>query len=233
MSKKFFSLLSTLLFSFSSFGVTVDKMIIIPNGSEKKTEIKVVNPDKYPVFLRVTLSELENDNEVVELKEEQFEDWPVYLERSEYIMGPEEEVTIPIQLLARQIGKKQEEDRILAIDIMPESVVNGDGQGQTMNILLGFRVWVILSKDGDVIGKPSIVLTDDGYVLKNNSNTVALFDIDLCKTTFNKNKECKGSEFVLSGKDKKLNLSDFTNGKASVSMRDPHSRYIIEDSVKL
>ena len=230
---KFWALLSTLLFSFSSLGITVDKMVIIPSKEEKKSEIKINNPDTFPVFLRVTLSELGENNESVALNEENFQNWPVYLERNEYIVGPEEEITIPVQLLARQIGKKQEKDRVVAIDIMPESVIDEGGQGQTMNILIGYRVWMILSKDGEIIGKPSIELTKEGYILKNNSNSVAIYNLDLCQTSFSKDVECKGSEFVLSGKEKALNLSEFKNGQANISMRDPYSRYLIKDSIKL
>ncbi|WP_235225362.1 hypothetical protein [Vibrio sp. ER1A] len=206
-------------------------MVIIPSKDDVP-ELKINNPDTFPVFFRVTLSEL-NNNKVVKFREEEFQDWPVYLERNEYIIGPEEEITIPIQLLAWQIGKKQEKDRIVAIDITPESIADNYNQGQVMNILIGYRVWLILSKDGEVIGKPSVELTKEGYVLKNSSNSVAIYDIDLCQSEFKKDVACSGSEFVLSGKEKKLNISEFKNGKANITMRDPYSRYQIKASIKL
>ncbi|HAU8293440.1 TPA: hypothetical protein I7152_11120 [Vibrio vulnificus] len=222
-----------MMYSFFSFAITVDKMVIIPGKDEKKTEIKVSNPEEYPVFLRVTLSELQNDSSVDVLKEDDFENWPVYLEREEYIAGPEEQVVISVELLARQIGKNQQKDRVIAIDIMPESILDDGRQGQTMNILLGYRVWLILSKDGQVAGRPSIVLEDDSYILRNDSDSVAIFNIDLCQSEFEKEFECKGSEFVLSGKKKILDLSRFKNGQASISIRDPYFRYQIESSIKL
>lgn len=231
MKQLFF--LFVILFPFYSYGLTVDKMVIIPSKDEKRTEIKIKNPDSYPVFFRITLSELESNNDTVELKEENFQNWPIYLERNEYIVGPEEEIIVPIQLLARQIGKKQEKDRIIAIDIMPESVIDEGNKGQIMNILIGYRVWMILSKDGEIIGKPSVELTKEGYVMKNNSNSVAIYNFDLCQTSFKSDIQCKGSEFVLSGKEKLLNLSEFNDGQASISMRDPYFRYQLEKVIKL
>ncbi|HDY8067375.1 TPA: hypothetical protein RQK90_004435 [Vibrio vulnificus] len=225
--------LSVLLFSSSSLAITVDKMVVIPGLNEEKSDIKINNPAAYPVFLRVTLSELESSGETIELDEENFQDWPVYVERNEYLVEPEEKISIVVQHLARQLDIPLEKDRIIAIDIMPESVVDDGVQGQKMNILIGYRVWMILSKDGEIVGKPSVVLTDNGYVLKNDSNSVALFNLDLCETTFKKGVECKGSEFVLSGKEKALNLSEFKNGQATISIRDPYSRYQIKESIKL
>ncbi|HDY8011701.1 TPA: hypothetical protein ACGUOU_004400 [Vibrio vulnificus] len=225
--------LSVLLFSSSSLAITVDKMVVIPGLNEEKSDIKINNPAAYPVFLRVTLSELESSGETIELDEENFQDWPVYVERNEYLVEPAEEISIVVQHLARQLDIPLEKDRIIAIDIMPESVVDDGVQGQKMNILIGYRVWMILSKDGEIVGKPSVVLTDNGYVLKNDSNSVALFNLDLCETTFKKGGECKGSEFVLSGKEKALNLSEFKNGQATISIRDPYSRYQIKESIRL
>ncbi|EHH0795694.1 hypothetical protein V6448_001749 [Vibrio vulnificus] len=233
MRLKHWVLLSALLFSASSFAITVDKMVIIPGKDEQKSDIKINNPAAHPVFLRVTLSEMESDGETVEFNEENFQHWPVYVERNEYLIDPEEEISIAVQHLTRQLGVPQEKDRIIAIDIMPESVMDDSVQGQKMSILIGYRVWMILSKDGEIIGKPSVVLTDKGYVLKNDSNSVALFNLDLCQTTYKKGVECKGSEFVLSGKEKALNLTEFKNGQAAISMRDPYSRYQIKESIKL
>ncbi len=226
-------LLFTLLFSMKLFAITVDKMVIIPNKNERKSEIKVNNPSEHPVFLRVTLSELDNNGETIEFKEENFQNWPVYVERNEYLVEPEEEISIAIQHLARQLEVTQNTDRIIAVDIMPESMVDDGGEGQKMNILIGYRVWIILSKDGEIIGRPSVVLTNNGYLLKNDSNSVALFDVDLCQTTFKKGRECKGLEFVLSGRDKALDLTDFKNGNANISIRDPNLRYQLTHTIKL
>lgn len=230
---KYLVLLFPLVLSFSSFGITVDKMVLIPSKDEKRTELKVNNQDSYPVFLKLTLSELDDTGKTIELNLDDFQNWAVYLDRDEYVLDPSEEVTIPIQLLARQVGKNQDKDRIIAIDIMPESVANADQTGQVMNILIGYRVWLILSKDGEILGKPSIELRPDGYVLKNDSDSVALYNIDLCETDYKDGVECKGSEFVLSGKEKKLDLTKFKNGQGAVSIRDPYSRYLIESKINL
>lgn len=226
-------LLLSLILSFSSFGITVDKMVIIPSKDEKRSEIKVNNPDLYPVFLKLSLSELDDNGQIVESKVDDFQNWAVYLDRDEYVLDPSEEIIIPVQLLARQLGKMQNKDRIIAIDIMPESVVNSDPKGQVMNILIGYRVWLILSKDGEILGKPSVELGAEGYVLKNDSNSVAIYNLDLCETSFKKGVECRGSEFVLSGKEKKLDLKAFKGGQGNISIKDPYSRYLIESKINL
>lgn len=222
-----------LFFPISSYAITVDKMVIIPNKSDLKSEIKITNPASHPVFLKVTLSEMNAAKEVEALKPEEFQNWPVYVERNEFLIEPEEEIVIEIQHLAKQLDKSSTTDRVIAIDVMPESVLDDGQVGQKMSILIGYRVWMIIAKDGALKGKPSVLKTDDGYVLSNPSDSVAIFNINLCDTEFKKGTECKGSEFVLSGKEKVLNLLEFKNGDANISIRDPYDRYLIKETIKL
>ncbi|ANS86546.1 hypothetical protein RJD38_02880 [Vibrio scophthalmi] len=233
MRIKYYTLVISLLFSISVSAITVDKMVIIPNESDAKSDIKITNPASYPVFLKVTLSELNSDNETVEFKTDEFQNWPVYVERNEFLVEPEEEIVIAIQHLAKQLNKASDRDRIIAIDIMPESVIDDGQVGQKMSILIGYRVWMIIAKDGALKGEPSVLKTEKGYVLNNASDSVAIFNINLCETEFKKGTECKGSEFVLSGKEKALNLLEFKNGNANISIRDPYDRYLIKETIKL
>lgn len=233
MPIKCFILVLSMFFSISASAITVDKMVVIPNKSDAKSEIKITNPASHPVFLKVTLSELNSENETVEFKTDEFQSWPVYVERNEFLIEPEEEIVIAIQHLAKQLNKASDRDRVIAIDIMPESVIDDGQVGQKMSILIGYRVWMIIAKDGALKGKPSVLKTDDGYVLSNPSDSVAIFNINLCDTEFKKGTECKGSEFVLSGKEKVLNLLEFKNGDANISIRDPYDRYLIKETIKL
>lgn len=219
--------------SFSVSAITVDKMVIIPNKSDLKSEIKITNPATHPVFLKVTLSEMNDAKEVEAFRPEEFQNWPVYVERNEFLIEPEEEIVIAIQHLAKQLNKASDRDRLIAIDIMPESVIDDGQVGQKMSILIGYRVWMIIAKDGALKGEPSVLKTENGYVLNNASDSVAIFNINLCETEFKKGTECKGSEFVLSGKEKTLNLLEFKNGDANISIRDPYDRYLIKETIKL
>lgn len=214
-----------LMMSSYSYAISVNKMLIIPNDNEQHSTITVTNSDKFPTFLNITLSELLEDNTLKKFDLEKFSEWPVYTERSKYLIDAEENLTINVYNLIRKQDYRLSKDKIIAIDIMPESIVEGDSAEAKMNVLIGYRVWMILSKDGDITGKTKVMKEGDNFYYVNETNTVSLFNVDACDTNFTDDVSCKYSDFVLSGKKKKLNLSSFKNGKVSVSSRDAYRRY--------
>ncbi|MET2851042.1 hypothetical protein ABXV24_04100 [Vibrio owensii] len=218
----------SLLISFGSNAITVDKMLIIANKEEKLSEIVVNNPSEFPVFLKLTLSERKETGEVEPLDINEFEKWPVFVERSNYIVEGEGEVTIPIQYLTRKLGEKQLKDRIIAIDIMPESTLNNGESGQKMSVLIGYRVWLIISKDGEVKGLPEFELKDGVVSIKNKTNTVFIFDMDICDTNYDDEliETCKSNDFILSGNEKEVDVSGLSGGIIKFEAYDPYKRII-------
>lgn len=228
-------LLVSMLISFASNAITVDKMLIIAEKESESAQIVVNNPSEFPVFLKLTLSEMNSEGQIKPLETNEFEDWPVFIERANYIVEGEGEVTIPIQYLAKKLGKTQSKDRVIALDVMPESTINDGTNGQRMSVLIGYRVWVLISRDDKVIGESQVELKDNAIQLKNNTNTISMIEMDFCETKYNKNiiENCRYSEFLLSGKEKKIDISEFSKGTASFVISDPYKRNVKQINIEL
>ncbi|MFV8413642.1 hypothetical protein [Vibrio owensii] len=224
------------LYSAQSFALNVDKMIIFTKKNQETATLTVSNPANYPVMFKVELGERNNDGTVTPLALENFDNWPAFLDRTEYFIDPKGEVEVNIRLIGKMMGEAAKKDLVLAIDVTPESinVESEDAEKQdNMAILMGYRTWLVLPKDGQVKGDISIVKEKGQYYVINNLDTVAFLNINACDTVFEKGTTCSGTEWVLAGKKKKLNFSAFKQGSIKVNYRDSFERYKKSQTIKL
>lgn len=219
-----------------SFALNVDKMIIFTKKNQETATLTVSNPANYPVMFKVELGERNDDGTVTSLAVENFDNWPAFLDRTEYFIDPKGEVEVNIRLIGKMMGEATKKDLVLAIDVTPESIniENGDAEKQdNMAILMGYRTWLVLPKDGEVKGDISIIKEKGKYYVINNLDTVAFLNINACDTEFEKGTTCSGTEWVLAGKKKELNFSAFKKGSIEVNYRDSYERYKKTQTIKL
>ena len=222
--------------STNSFALTVDKMIIFTKKEQESVVLKVSNPASHPVMFRVDLSERNADGAVTPLAIEDFDEWPAFIDRTEYIIDPKGEIEVNVRLVNKLLGNKANKDMILAIDITPESISVEDKDktsNDNMAILMGYRTWLVIPKDGKISGDVSIEKENGKYVVENKMDTVVFLNINACDTDFPKESKCSGAEWVLAGKKKTLNFDSFKNGIVKVSFRDAYDRFSDEQEIKL
>lgn len=235
MKKKLLStigLLSILQFS-NANALTVDKMVMFAEKDKEVANLVVTNPANYPVMFRVSIGEFV-DGKVQQLDVNDFKNWHAYLDREEYFIEPKSEISLDVRLLSNMLKKKIEDDVILAIDVTPESVPQSDNKSnESMNILIGYRTWLIIPHNQEVEGRPEIKVEDGEYYIENKSDSVAFFDVNACKTEFEEGVKCSGTEWALAGKKKKLHFEKYKDGEVVIKMRDAFGRYSKTSTVQL
>ncbi|MFN1513106.1 hypothetical protein [Vibrio owensii] len=233
---KFFMVFSCFI-SNQSFALNVDKMIIFSKKDQESVVLKVSNPANHPVMFRVDLAERNDGGVVTPLAIENFEQWPAFIDRTEYIIDPKGEIDVNIRLVHKMLGNKTNEDIILAIDVTPESIkVESDEKSNTDNmaILMGYRTWLIIPKDGEISGGGVSIEKQNGkYVVENKMDTVVFLNINACATEFPKDTKCSGSEWVLANKKKKLDFDSFKNGTIKINVRDTYDRFKYTQEISL
>ncbi|WP_425669763.1 hypothetical protein ACPSL3_07660 [Vibrio owensii] len=236
MKSYLISLLIVLMWfaSNQSWALNVDKMIIFSKKDQESVVLKVSNPATHPVMFRVELAERDEEGGVTPLALEDFEQWPAFIDRTEYFIDPKGEVEVNVRLVNKMLGNKINEDIILAIDITPESInIDSEEEKTTDNmaILMGYRTWLVIPKEGNVSGGVSVEKENGKYVVENKMDTVVFLNINACDTEFAKDTKCSGSEWVLAGKKKTLNFDSFNNGVIKINVRDTHDRF--KDSLEI
>ncbi|QLK43869.1 hypothetical protein DR996_00420 [Vibrio owensii] len=238
MKLKIIKYLTAILFIYSAqtFALNVDKMIIFTKKNQETAILKVTNPADYPVMFKVELGERNEKGNISPLALEDFDNWPAFLDRTEYFIDPKGEVEVNVRLISNMMGEHSKKDVILAIDVTPESInVEGNetDDSDNMSILMGYRTWLILPKSGQVQGDVSITEENGKYYVVNNLDTVAFLNINACDTKFSEGVKCSGMEWVLAGKKKELNFSAFKQGSVKVNIRDSHERFTKKQVIQL
>ncbi|EMD1178358.1 hypothetical protein VP758_004971 [Vibrio harveyi] len=215
--------------SFNSFAITIDSMIKVANEN-RSNEFVLKNPDDKPALVKVTLSELNTKtNEELPFDEANFENWPIYAEPSEVIIDSQGEAVVNIISLDNLMKRKNNRERVIGVTFTP---VDYEDKKTQMNILLGYKAWYILPKDGVISGDVNIDVIEGKYFLKNGTNTSIGFSINACDAMSNK-EPCEGNVFVLSGKRKEIFFDEGSKGKVVITAREPYGRFKKEMTIEI
>ncbi|WBJ97153.1 hypothetical protein [Shewanella sp. MTB7] len=157
--------LMSLLASSMAHAINVDKMVLVASDGQID-HITVMNPDTFPVFVRVELSELLSSGEEQVFNEQDFKHWPVFVDNDELIIDPNSRIKISINNLTHMLGNIQDKDRIIGISFIPESYqANNQSTKASLNILMGFKAWYVMPHGKDIV-------SGHADVIKNKKATI-------------------------------------------------------------
>lgn len=226
--------------SWSSFAISIDSLIKYQNN-EKDNYYTITNTDNFPVLVNTKLTELKRDNgksKEVPLDPKDFNNWPIYLEPSSIILDPKGEVKVNIVDLYKLLGKHNTKDRIIGVSFIPSSYkkkdkkTSGEKLDSSMNILMGYKSWYIIPKEGKVNGEAFVDYNKNkkSYMV-NKTDTAVSFNINACGL-IPKPKECEGSVLVLSNNKKELLLPK-GRGKVLIEIKSLNNTYKKDDNIEL
>lgn len=215
------------------FAITVDSLIKYQNP-DQDNYYTVTNTDPFPVFVQTKLTELvRNDkgkSKEVALDPKDFNNWPVYLEPASIILDPKGEVKVNVVDLYKLMKKKLDKDRIIGVSFIPSSYKKKDAKGNTsdsegsVNILMGYKSWYIIPKEGEIHGEASVDYKRNAksYMI-NNTDTAVNFKINACDIK-PKPEACEGDVLVLAHDKKVLKLPK-GKGKVNISINSLNLKY--------
>lgn len=195
----------------NAFAISVSKLVMVSTEKDSK-EITVYNEAEYPAFVAIELSELKlSELKEVKLDEEDFENWPIFLDKKEVIIDPKSSINLKVNDLAALLEQRKPVDRVVGISFIPKSYKGGEAGQNSLNLLTGYKTWYVIPNDNEKVkGTVSVVGKGEGkFLLINNTDTAIKFDVDVCEGK-EKTESCTGSVMVLSGRNKEI---DFDNNK--------------------
>lgn len=215
--------------------INVDKMVVVAIGDdEEKSRISVINPDDFPVLVSAELSEIIDDGSEVKFNDQDFKDWPVYLDENEWIIDPKSRVNITVNNLLKTLGSSINEDRVVGVSFIPQTYQEDDEKKNSLSILTGFKVWYIIPNNKkNVTGGVDVNKVKNNITLINKTDSIIKFYIDSCKSPVESKPECSDSILVLSGKEKKVTFDSNYSGEVSIHAKDFRNRYEKKFKVKL
>lgn len=208
-------LILSVLFSLNASAITIDSMVKYQK-QDANNAYTITNPDPFPVFVQTKLSELvrsDGKSKEVELKAKDFDNWPIYLEPSSIILDPKGKVKVNVVDLYKLMNKKLDKDKIIGVSFIPSSYKKKEDDGKSksktegaVNILMGYKSWYIIPKDGEIHGNASVDYSPNKKsYLVNDTDTAISFRIDACNIK-PKPEACKGTVLVLANSKKNLLL---------------------------
>lgn len=223
------------ILSASAQAIDVDKMLVVATGDDlKKSQIVVFNADNFPVLVSAELTEMLKDGKEVKFNDLEFKRWPVYLDKSEWIIDPKSRVKVTVNNLLEALGTEIKEDRVIGISFIPQTYQEGGGKKSSLMVLTGFKVWyVIPNNNNKVSGDVEVRQVKNKVTLINKTDTAIKFYIDICKPPVLNQPECSDSVLVLSGKQKDVTFDTKYSGAVSISAEDFRNRYKKEFKMKI
>lgn len=223
------------MLSASVHAINVDKMFVVATGDdEKKSQVVVINSDDFPVLVSAELTEMFKDGREVRFNEQDFKNWPVYLDKTEWIIDPKSRVKIIVNNLLYALDAHVNEDRVIGISFIPQTYQDDGGKKSSLSVLTGFKVWYIIPNNkGKVTGLVDIKKVNNKITLVNKTDTTVQFFIDSCKAPILNQSECSDSVLVLSGRQKDVTFDSKFSGPISISAEDFRGRYKKEFKINI
>ncbi|WP_177323851.1 hypothetical protein [Plesiomonas shigelloides] len=223
-----------LLLSGSAQAINVDKMLVVAAGDNlKKSQIVVVNSDDTPVLVSAELTEMRKDGKEVKFDDQDFKNWPVYLDNSEWIIDPKSRMKVTVNNLLVALKTEIKEDRVIGISFIPQSYQDDGGKKSALSVLTGFKVWYIIPNNKEkVTGAVDVLQVKNKITLVNKTDTAIQYYIDSCKAPVLNQPECSDSVLVLSGRQKDVTFDSSFSGAVSISAEDFNHRYKKEFNIK-
>ncbi len=215
------------MLSASVQAINVDKMFVVATGDdEKKSQVVVINSDDFPVLVSAELTEMFKDGKEVAFNEEDFKSWPVYLDKTEWIVDPRSRMKIIVNNLLHALGTHIDEDRVIGISFIPQTYQDNGGKKSSLSVLTGFKIWYIIPNNkGRVTGLVDVKKMNNKITLVNKTDTAMQFYIDSCKGSILNQSECSDSVLVLSGRQKDVTFDSKFRGPISISVEDFRNRF--------
>ncbi|MFB1077184.1 hypothetical protein [Photobacterium damselae] len=215
-----------LLLSASVQAVNVDKMLITAiDDDEEKSQITVINSDNFPVFVKIELTELIN-NEEMKFNSDDFKHWPIYLDKNELIIDPKSRIKVTVNNLLKALGTTIKNDRVVGISFIPQTYQEDEKNKSSLSVLTGFKVWYIIPHNkAKVLGNAEIKQDKKKLMLVNNTDTTLQFYIDSCGTSKDNPKECSDSVLVLPKRMKDVTFDASYHGVVIITTKDLRKRY--------
>lgn len=224
-----------LMLSASVEAINVDKMLVVAAGDDtEKSQIIIINSDNFPVFVRAELSERLKDGKEIKFNEDDFKNWPAYLDKNEWIVDPKSRMKVTVNNLLNVLGSDIKEDRVIGVSFIPQTYQEGGENKSALSILTGFKVWYIIPNNkSKVLGNVDVKYAKNKATLINKTDTTIQFNIDSCKTPKLNQSECSDSVLVLPGRQKEVSFDSMYSGIVSVFAEDFKGRYNKKFEIKI
>ncbi|MGY0155221.1 hypothetical protein ACVQK1_15860 [Edwardsiella tarda] len=194
-----------LLASYSQPGCafSVDSLFKVDGENNRFFVLK--NPESEPVYLSITLSELQRKAgggyHEVPFTAAEFLNWPLYIDPSEVVIDAEGEVRVSVM----RANSVPAYDRIIGVSFIPDALRQQQAQPDSnVAISIGYKSWYIIPGSQPIQGEPAAWLRDGKIHFDNQSSRVLRFEMDLCQGISEEKAKarCYGEAILLPGNRK-------------------------------
>ncbi|WP_395755826.1 hypothetical protein OT793_01090 [Edwardsiella ictaluri] len=192
-----------------AYAFTVDSMFKVDSENSRYFTLK--NPDDEPVYLAVSLSELQRAGkgryQESALSPDDFLTWPLYIDPMDIVIDAKGELRVSV-IHTAQITPH---DRIIGVSFIPDSLRQQEqGEKSNVAIAIGYKSWYLIPGSQPITGEPQAWLSNRKIHFSNPTNKVLRLILDVCPA---KEKQagsdaCYSEAILLPGNDRRIPVPD-------------------------
>ncbi|AOV96335.1 hypothetical protein A9798_04830 [Edwardsiella hoshinae] len=190
---------------------SVDSLFKVDGENNRFFVLK--NPENEPVYLSITLSELQRQRggeyKEIPFNAEAFLSWPLYIDPPDVVIDAQGEVRVSV-IRANSTPKF---DRIIGVSFIPDALRQAQRHDNNVAISIGYKSWYIIPGSLPIQGEPTAWLSAGKIHFNNQSSRVLRFEMDLCQGVSEEKAKarCYGESVLLPGNKRIIDIPSGAN----------------------